>query len=153
VVLAALSPSQQDTDETCKTLEFASAISQLPPGRLRRNTACAAAALQLQEEVQRLKQQIQHSSDPQPSLASVSDSLAFAERVLRRTTRDGKQCDRIVAEVDLAHRQRGLSTRGTLMADANPFLTNLSADAQLHGVLVFQLGPAAFIEISRICEP
>jgi len=149
-LLAAVSPSRVDLEESRRTLQFASCVGRIPTSEPQRERPIAEIVAQLKEQVRNLRQQLAAtSSDALPADLALTADLASWEWVLERQSqapfrRNATEFEEWNArEVEAVHRRRGLftgsSTSGALMVDGGPFLSNLSADAQLHGALIFSL--------------
>mmetsp|Transcript_23769 Transcript_23769/g.63661 ORF Transcript_23769/g.63661 Transcript_23769/m.63661 type:complete len:1373 (+) Transcript_23769:74-4192(+) len=158
MLLAAVSPAQSSREETLRTLSFASAFKRLPGGEQRRGLPDVEVVSQLQEHVRVLRQQFLAAGSP---LARGADTLAAWERALLARTcvpdaESSTSADAVIAEVNAAYRRRGFLSEGayeglelgTLAGQGVPYLSNLSLDAQLCGVLVIPLSSATGVPIT-----
>lgn len=141
-LVAAISPSRADREDTLRTLQFASRVSRMQASQQRRRGMAYSEMLPLlQEQVRSLKQQLSAAG---PSSCLV-EAVAHWEMVLAQQAQapNGIEAqefaDRVTQALAAAHRQRGLVLDDTHLATGVPFLSNLSSDSQLAGVLNFPL--------------
>eukprot|EP00927_Polykrikos_kofoidii_P039724 TRINITY_DN34054_c0_g1_i1.p1 TRINITY_DN34054_c0_g1~~TRINITY_DN34054_c0_g1_i1.p1 ORF type:complete len:1469 (-),score=257.69 TRINITY_DN34054_c0_g1_i1:77-3856(-) len=152
VLVASVSPTIHDVDQTLRTLHFAASVGRLraspfPPGRQRPISEVVAL---LQEQVRQLRQQLtvqstSSSSGPPAPMPHIAQAVDGWEPLLELFSRIPSRSEaseiyqRAAQELEAARRQRGIFTNGSYLGDGIPFLTNLNSDAQLSGVLVFLL--------------
>lgn len=144
-MIAAVSPASSDLDETISTLRFADHVKKIKTAVTCNKVNKADVVKQLQEQIKRLTEQLNTKDGGAGTVEKIAELEAVCSQFKEAFQQEKSRSEALAAERAECLNEMGLSVKSegvSVMADAVPYLVNLSEDPYLQGCLMYFLkGP------------
>ncbi|KAI6210619.1 Kinesin-73 [Aphelenchoides besseyi] len=158
VMIATLSPSSDNFEETLSTLRYADSAKRIVNHAVVNEDPNAKIIRELREEVETLRMQINQSQERQNEAEELRERLAEAEKLVAQMNRSWddrlRETDRLNQERRRDFAEIGISmTDGIKVQNDRFYLVNLNADPSMNELLVYYVNQRAVIGSRESTDP